>query len=142
MKILGLIEVNKVSISEKEDVNFENILILAYKLSELGAESIVLLDGKKENCMRIKEQLEENLDIPVLTIEEIKGHVVFIEEYLNGSNGETLIIEEEKLLSLFNEKRDNLPQLISLVCYKAKKDGFKAVATTDIESALLAVRIT
>lgn len=142
MKILGLIEVNKVSISEKEDVNFENILILAYKLSELGAESIVLLDGKKENCMRIKEQLEENLDIPVLTIEEIKGHVVFIEEYLNGSNGETLIIEEEKLLSLFNEKRDNLPQLISLVCYKAKKDGFKAVTTTDIESALLAVRIT
>jgi|GEM_PF-5309300 len=142
MKILGLIEVNKVSISEKEDINFENILILAYKLSELGAESIVLLNEKKENCIKIKERLKEKLDIPVFTVEELKGHVVSVEEYLRGIKSETLIIEEGKILSIFDEKRENLPQLISLICYKAKKDGFKAVATTDIESALLAVRIT
>jgi len=69
--------------------------------------------------------LKEKLDIPILTIEDLESKPISVDEYFSGEVSETLLVENEKLLAYFNERLDNLPQLISLITYKAKKDGFK-----------------
>jgi len=139
MKIFGLIDAKKLFILRNEEANLENVLIFSYKLSELGNDGIVLINFDRNTLNKVKKLLQEKLDVKVFEINDLDS-VVSVSEYLNGKKGKILLIDGNELLLQFNERVDNLPQLISLITYKAKKDGFETVVTDDIESANISIR--
>lgn len=137
MKILGLLDLKALTISDKKEVNIENFRIFSYKLSELGAEGVVIKGGNEK--YEIKMLLTNELDIPVIDIEDLKAEIINVDEFLNKKKGKMLLIDDEVLLSLFNKNRDYLPNLISLISYKAKIEDIDTIITTDIESARIGI---
>jgi len=65
-----------------------------------------------------------------------------VEDFLNGKTGKILLLDDNKIMQIFNERLDLLPNLISLITYKAKTTEIEIIATTDIESANLGLRFT
>ena len=141
-KIFGLLNLETLKLGKDSTTNFKNYEVFSYRLSELGAESIIVL-GKQEEIALVKNALKKNLDIPILSILELnKNDVVSVEDFLNGKTGKILLLDDNKIMQIFNERLDLLPNLISLITYKAKTTEIEIIATTDIESANLGLRFT
>ncbi|BAL81106.1 hypothetical protein [Caldisericum exile] len=133
MKILGLLDLNKLKISEKEEVNFENYRIFSYRLSELGADGIYIKGINKDSDLIFINELKNEIDIPIFKENDFED-IIHIEEFLKGKKGTTLIIEEEEILEHFDGRKEFVPIYTALISYKAKKEGFITLIVEDIEA--------
>lgn len=141
-KIFGLLNLETLKLGKDSVTNFKNYEVFCYRLSELGAETIVAL-GKQEEIDSVINTLEKKLDIPIISIFELdQNDIVSIEDFLNGKTSKILLLDDNKILQIFNERLDLLPNLISLIAYKAKTTEFEIIATTDIESAKLGLKLS
>ena len=141
-KIFGLLNLETLKLGKDSVTNFKNYEVFCYRLSELGAESIIAL-GKQEEIDSVINALQKKLDIPIISIFEFdQNDIVSIEGFLNGKTGKILLLDDNKILQIFNERLDFLPNLISLIAYKAKTTEFEIIVTTDIESAKLGLKFS
>ncbi|PMP82767.1 MAG: hypothetical protein C0175_03075, partial [Caldisericum exile] len=72
MEILGLLDLNKLRISNNEEVNQENYRIFSYRLSEFGANGIYVKGIKNESDLNFIEELKKEIDIPILKDGDLK----------------------------------------------------------------------
>lgn len=138
MKIFGLIDVEELTISSEFDVNLENFRIFSYKLSELGAEEIVVA-GEKMLVDKVVSILKDELDVLIVSLEDLEIMPATVEEFMKGSKKDVLILKDKEILRIFNIEKTLLPNAISVLTYKAKSEGIKTLITSDVESAKIAL---
>ncbi|MGB9793786.1 hypothetical protein [Caldisericum exile] len=139
MEILGLLDLNKLRISNNEEVNQENYRIFSYRLSEFGANGIYVKGIKNESDLYFIEELKKEIDIPILKDVDLK-EITNVKDFLDGKTGSTLIIEEEYILEHFDGRREFIPIYTALIAYKAKNEGFKTLIASDIEAVKASLR--
>ncbi|MGB9769075.1 MULTISPECIES: hypothetical protein [Caldisericum] len=139
MEILGLLDLNKLRISNNEEVNQENYRIFSYRLSEFGANGIYVKGIKNESDLYFIEELKKEIDIPILKDGDLK-EITNVKDFLDGKTGSTLIIEEEYILEHFDGRREFIPIYTALIAYKAKNEGFKTLIASDIEAVKASLR--
>ncbi|MGB9832358.1 MAG: hypothetical protein ACPLKS_01835 [Caldisericum exile] len=139
MEILGLLDLNKLRISNNEEVNQENYRIFSYRLSEFGANGIYVKGIKNESDLNFIEELKKEIDIPILKDGDLK-EITNVKDFLDGKTGSTLIIEEEYILEHFDGRREFIPIYTALIAYKAKNEGFKTLIASDIEAVKASLR--
>lgn len=139
MEILGLLDLNKLRISNNEEVNQENYRIFSYRLSEFGANGIYVKGMKNESDLYFIEELKKEIDIPILKDGDLK-EITNVKDFLDGKTGSTLIIEEEYILEHFDGRREFIPIYTALIAYKAKNEGFKTLIASDIEAVKASLR--
>jgi len=138
VKIFGLIDVEELTISSEFDVNLENFRIFSYKLSELGAEEIVVA-GEKMLVDKVVSILKDELDVLIVSLEDLEIMPATVEEFMKGSKKDVLILKDKEILRIFNIEKTLLPNAISVLTYKAKREGIKTLITSDVESAKIAL---
>jgi len=95
------LNLDTLKLGKDSTTNFKNYEVFSYRLSELGAESIIVL-GKQEEIALVKNALKKNLDIPILSILELnKNDVVSVEDFLNGKTGKILLLDDNKIMQIF-----------------------------------------
>ncbi|MGC9099753.1 MAG: hypothetical protein ACP5HC_00570 [Caldisericum sp.] len=139
MEILGLLDLNKLRISNNEEVNQENYRVFSYRLSEFGANGIYVKGMKNESDLYFIEELKKEIDIPILKDGDLK-EITNVKDFLDGKTGSTLIIEEEYILEHFDGRREFIPIYTALIAYKAKNEGFKTLIASDIEAVKASLR--
>ncbi|MFU2157825.1 hypothetical protein [Caldisericum sp. AR60] len=139
MEILGLLDLNKLRISNNEEVNQENYRVFSYRLSEFGANGIYVKGIKNESDLNFIEELKKEIDIPILKDGDLK-EITNVKDFLDGKTGSTLIIEEEYILEHFDGRREFIPIYTALIAYKAKNEGFKTLIASDIEAVKASLR--
>jgi hypothetical protein len=140
MKIYGLLDINELRISDKKEVSFENYRIFSYRVSELGADGIVVRGSKSEEETKFFENLKRELDIPLFEVENFKD-ALSLDEFLKGKRGSTLIIEDSKILEHFDGRKEFIPIYTALIAYKAKKEGFETLIAKDVEAVKTSLRL-
>lgn len=140
MKVYGLLEVEELRISNKKEINFENYRIYSYRISELGADGIVIKGSKSDEEKMFFENLKLELDIPIFEIENFKD-ALSLEEFLEGKKTKALILEDSKILEYFDARKEFIPIYTALIAYKAKKEGIETLIAKDVEAVKTSLRL-
>ena len=158
MKIYGLVDLKTLFVFDDFKLNFENAVNASYKMSEDGAQSIVI-KGNFSDVMKIQSYLNGKMDIPVavfvnskLQYEEVlksEACLVFSEKKFPESKeviiprsrsflskkGENILIENKRLLTIFNETVDFLPEIVSTIAFRLGQLNYERFITEEIRSA-------
>lgn len=140
MEIYGLLDLERLEISDKKEVNFENYRIFSYRVSELGADGIVVKGVLTNEDNEFLNVLKNEVDIPIFKLEELEN-VITTKEFLQGKKGNVLLLEDSFLLEYFDGRKEFIPIFIALMVYKAKKEGFSMVIVSDVEAAKASLKI-
>ncbi len=158
MKICGLLDLKTLFILDSFKRNFENAVNASYKMSEDGAQSIVI-KGNFDDAIKIHSYLKGKMDIPLAVFvnselqykKALKSEVglIFSEKKFPKSRevliprnrsflskkGKNILIENKKLLKIFRETVDFLPEIVSAVAFRLSQLGYKYFITEEILSA-------
>ena len=162
-KIIGLLNLKHLFIYEENSANFENAVNASYKLSEDGADGILIYGSTFENRLRLFQYLKDRLDIFVSPFVKTKNQLglvaphtpIFSEEkqshavrtivpknldFLHHSdykeNRKTaILLTDETILRLFHTTTDFLPEFSTLVSNEICKKQYMYVILERILSA-------
>ena len=159
MKVFGLLNLNALFIFKKYNENFENAINAAYKMCEDGVDGIVI-KGNFKSAIDIYNFLKRRIDVPVAIFvkTELQYKVannsliltIFSDKlfpnsirtvyprdrtFLKKKIGDAILLPNKRLLHLFRETEDSIPELTALVSYKLAKLGYNYVIMEEIISA-------
>jgi hypothetical protein len=164
MKICGLIDLKTLFILDSFKRNFENAVNASYKMSEDGAQSIII-KGNFDDAIKIHSYLKGKMDISVAVFvnselqykKVLKSEVslIFSEKKFSKSREvliphnqsflskkeKNILIENKRLLKIFNETVDFLPEIVSAVAFRLSQLGYECFITEEILSARKGSRI-
>jgi len=165
MKIFGLLDLGALFIFEKYGENFENSVNAAYKMCEDGANGIVI-KGNFGKSLNIYNFLKDRVDLPltifVRTEEQYKVSTGFLMlpifsdkpfsgsirtispgnmEFLKKKKGDAILLLNKRLLKLFSETEDFIPELIATVSYRMAEIGYDYMLTSEPLSARKGLRL-
>lgn len=164
MKVYGLLNLPSIFILENFNINFENAVNAVYKMSEDGAEGIVI-KGNFSISLRLFSYLKGRMDIPIFLFirserefEKAKmAHIrhVFSEKEIKGSkqlkilrasstineSKDTILVEDRRVQRIFGETEDYLPELIGILSFRLCEVGCKTFITEEVRSAKAGVRL-
>jgi hypothetical protein len=158
MKIYGLIDLKNLFIFNSFKINFENVVNASYKMSEDGAQGIVI-KGKFADALKVQSYLDGKIDI---SIGILIGNVVEYEKALDKGidlifsqkkfpkanevliplnkkflalNGKCILLENRRLLTIFKETVDFLPEIVSVVSFRLSQLNYDCFITEEVRSA-------
>jgi len=145
-KIIGLLNLKHLFIYEENGANFENAVNASYKLSEDGADGILIYGSTFKNRLRLFQYLKDRLDIFVSPFIKTKNQLglvtphtpIFSEEkqsyavrtivpkklyFLNNTDykenkKKAILLPDETILKLFHTSVDFLPEFSALISHK------------------------
>ncbi len=163
MRVYGLLDLKNLFLSKNINANLENAMIAAYKMSEDGASGIVIY-GNINDEMKVYDILRSRMDIPVFVfinnskyfIKNIssKENYIFSERLENAKHlkvvkgindlkelGKTILITNDRILKIFREEKDFLPEIIASVAYYLFNNNCKIFVTEEVLSAIKGIKV-
>lgn len=162
LKIIGLLNLNELFIFKDSVANFENAVNSAYKLSEDGANGIIVFGKSFFERNKICSYLKPRLDIPVSPLVNSENQLKLIENdnflfsvkhfgikkiirllepktksMLLKSNNEFsgILLTNKRALKIFKMEADYLDEVIAVLACRATYFGLKYFATENVLSA-------
>jgi len=146
-KIIGLLNLKHLFIYEENGANFENAVNASYKLSEDGADGILIYGSTFKNRLRLFQYLKDRLDIFVSPFVKTKKQLNLVTPYhapifskegfshtiktitpenllfLNESDYKknkrtAILLPDETIQKLFYTSVDFLPEFSALISHK------------------------
>lgn len=163
MKIYGLLNLKNLFLSKNINANLENAMIAAYKMSEDGASGIVIYGNIKDE-IKVYEILKSRMDIPVFVFTNSSRHFVrnfsssakhVFSERLESTNhlkvvknfndfkelDGTILVTNDRILKIFKEEKDFLPEIIATVSYYLFHNNCKIFVNEEVSSAIKGIKV-
>ncbi len=158
IKIYGLLNLKALFMFDNFNNNFENTINAAYKMSEDGAEGVVLLGKNFRTRRLISKYLKNRLDIPVVSfVNSEKQFAKVLEEktvfsnsrlpgtiftlrptnsdFLRKKLSEAILIKNQDILRIFNTGKDFIPEYSALISFGLCNLKYKFLISEEVLSA-------
>lgn len=164
MKIYGLLDLRNLFIFGSFKLNFENIVNASYKMSEDGAQGVVI-KGSFKDCLKIEEYLKGKMDIPIgifvrkesqcrNLLEKKVEMILSNNEFQNAQyviipknskfllkRNQNILIENRRILRIFNETIDFLPEMVSSISSRLSELDYDCFITEEVKSAKKGIKL-
>ncbi len=162
-KIIGLLNLKHLFIYEENSANFENAINASYKLSEDGANGVLIYGSTFKNRLKLFQYLKDKMDIfvtPLVKTEKqaklitprvpifsknkldhtIKAIVPKNLNFLNSpiykrDKESAILLSDEHILRLFHTSVDFLPEFSALLSNKICEKGYSYIILERVLSA-------
>ncbi len=163
IKIIGLLNLKHLFIYEEDSANFENAINASYKLSEDGANGVLIYGSTFKNRLKLFQYLKDKMDIfvtPFVKTEKqaklithrvpifsenkldhtiktiIPKNLNFLSNSVYEQDKESaILLSDERILRLFHTSIDFLPELSALISNKICERGYSYIILERVLSA-------